>query len=44
VQRGASPAEAATAAALTRRLACKLAQTERLRHPALAPGVHVTII
>ena len=40
VERGASPAEAATAASLARRLA----QRHRSRQAALAPGVHVHVV
>lgn len=45
VERGASPAEAATAALLAGRLLARLARhDEARRHHCLAPGVHVTVV
>jgi hypothetical protein len=51
VERGASPAEATTAATLARRLISQLTRrnysdttADAIRRSALAPGVHVTIV
>jgi hypothetical protein len=50
VERGATPAEAATAAALAQRLLTQIADRRDLaaarasRHSGLAPGVHVEIV